>query len=215
MKEVEALVGTVKALRDPVSGCPWDLKQTHETLTKHLVEEASEVLEAVDLKDSVLLQEELGDLLIQVMLHSQIASEAGDFTFEDVVRGANEKLVRRHPHVFGDVQISGDGELWAQWERIKAEEKGKQAPKRIRERAFMPSLMFAGKVYKQIMEEGIDFDVFFNQEIALLSEQEADIIKLFMIIIHVSHENKIDAEGLLRSFIVKLVHAVNAVEVKG
>lgn len=107
-------------------GCPWDRKQTHESLIAHLQEEAGEVIEAIQKRDTENLCEELGDLLFQIMIHSQIEKERGDFTIDDVVDGICAKMIRRHPNVFGDVKVSSPEEGQALWERIKSEEKRKK-----------------------------------------------------------------------------------------
>lgn len=107
-------------------GCPWDRKQTHESLIVHLQEEAGEVIEAIQKRDTENLCEELGDLLFQIMIHSQIEKERGDFTIDDVVDGICAKMIRRHPNVFGDVKVSSPEEGQALWERIKSEEKRKK-----------------------------------------------------------------------------------------
>jgi len=131
------LVEVVSQLRDKENGCPWDLEQTNVSLTKYLEEETQEVVEVLnDFKvDSVTgeevgdfdaLVEELGDVLLQVLLHSQIASESDKFSIEDVIVGLSEKLIRRHPHVFGDSDASTIEEVMTQWERIKKEEKNKK-----------------------------------------------------------------------------------------
>jgi MazG family protein len=117
------LVSVILALRTPGTGCPWDLEQDHLTLRPFLVEEAYEVLDAIDRGDDRALQEELGDLLLQAVLHAQIAHDRGAFCIADVVRGIAEKMVRRHPHVFGSAQVSGSGEVLRNWEQIKAAEK--------------------------------------------------------------------------------------------
>ena len=111
-------------LRSP-EGCPWDQEQTHQSLTRCLVEEVSETLEAIDEQDMVLLEEELGDLLLQVIFHAQIAQENGSFNIEDVARGICDKLVRRHPHVFGDERgsIQEAEKVVDRWEQVKAEER--------------------------------------------------------------------------------------------
>lgn len=108
------------------SGCPWDRKQTHESLIVHLQEEAGEVIEAIRNRDTENLCEELGDLLFQVMIHSQIEKERGNFTIDDVVDGICAKMIRRHPNVFGDVRLTSPEEGQALWERIKSEEKRKK-----------------------------------------------------------------------------------------
>ena len=117
------LVAVMARLRAP-NGCPWDREQTHSTLARHLLEETYEVLEAIDEGDLDGLREELGDLVIQIVFHSNIAFEEGAFTIADVLDDLRAKLVRRHPHVFGDVEVSGAEEVKANWERIKREEKG-------------------------------------------------------------------------------------------
>ncbi|MDH7602871.1 MAG: MazG nucleotide pyrophosphohydrolase domain-containing protein, partial [Armatimonadota bacterium] len=105
-EEFAALVETVKRLRSP-EGCPWDRQQTHESLKRYVIEETYEFVEAVDSGDEERMKDELGDLLLQVILHAQIASERGQFGIADVCRTIREKLQRRHPHVFGSVQVSG------------------------------------------------------------------------------------------------------------
>jgi tetrapyrrole methylase family protein/MazG family protein len=116
------LVATMGRLRGP-GGCPWDREQTHATLRAYLVEETYETLEAIDSGAPDRLRQELGDLLLQVVFHAQMAAEAGTFTIDDVVSGLVDKLIRRHPHVFGDTQVTGSGEVLANWEMIKAEER--------------------------------------------------------------------------------------------
>jgi len=116
-------VDVVKALRTPGTGCPWDLEQTHATLRPYLLEEACEVIDAIDAGDDAALREELGDLLLQVVLHGQLADDRAAFSVTEVVRGITEKMVRRHPHVFGPARVRGSEEVLRNWERIKAEEK--------------------------------------------------------------------------------------------
>ena len=130
MEKFDEFVATIAALRSE-NGCPWDRKQTHESLKECLVEETGEVLEAIDKKDDANLCEELGDVLLQVVMHAQIAAEEGRFTIEDVISGVNEKMIRRHPHVFGDIKVSSVEEGLDLWEQIKQKEKeaksGKEA----------------------------------------------------------------------------------------
>lgn len=109
-------------LRAP-DGCPWDREQNHQSIRFHAVEEVYELIDAIEAGDDIEMREELGDLLLQVVFHAQLARERGAFDFEDVVRGITEKLIRRHPHVFGDSQAESVDEVWSQWERIKKEEK--------------------------------------------------------------------------------------------
>jgi len=124
MHSFEELKEIVAELRSE-HGCPWDKEQTHESLKVCLVEESEEVLQAVDSHDMYNLCEELGDVLLQVMLHSQIAAENDNFTIDDVIDGICEKMIRRHPHVFGDVKVNTPEESLALWNEIKKQEKAK------------------------------------------------------------------------------------------
>ena len=120
------LVGVVAQLRDPNQGCPWDLKQTHQTLIPYLLEEAHEVVDAIRHGDDRHLQEELGDLLLQVVLHAQLAQEQKRFDLDAVARGISDKLIRRHPHVFGDAEAFDSEAVSANWEIIKTAEKAER-----------------------------------------------------------------------------------------
>ena len=122
LSEFQTLVDLVERLRAP-GGCPWDREQTHQSLKRNLLEEAHEVLEAIDEGDPSVITEELGDLLVQIAFHADIAREAGQFSMGDVVERINRKLIRRHPHVFSDVKVSDAREVERNWERIKAEER--------------------------------------------------------------------------------------------
>ena len=122
ISEFQTLVDIVAKLRAP-GGCPWDREQTHESLKRNLLEEAHEVLEAIDGGDPSVLTEELGDILVQIAFHADIAREAGQFDFGDVIERINRKLIRRHPHVFADESVSDAREVERNWERIKAEER--------------------------------------------------------------------------------------------
>jgi XTP/dITP diphosphohydrolase len=157
----EKLLSVVRQLRNPEGGCPWDLKQTHESLRSYVLEEAYEVVDAIDTGDVQHIKEELGDLLLQVALHSQLAAEANQFTADEVAEGIAEKLIRRHPHVFGSVEVSTAEEVTANWQKIKAAEKGEQpqsvmadVPKGI------PALSRALKVSKRAVGEGFEWPNF-------------------------------------------------------
>ena len=117
------LIRVQARLRAP-GGCPWDAEQTHQTLARHLLEETHELLEAIDADDSDAIRDELGDLLLQVTFHAQIAADEGRWDVDDVAQGLVEKLIHRHPHVFGEVEVSGSDEVLVNWEKLKAEEKG-------------------------------------------------------------------------------------------
>jgi len=119
---IDDLIKMLALLRSP-NGCPWDGEQTHASIRQNVIEEAYEVAEAIDRASPAMLQEELGDLLMQVVFHSQISLESGGFCFDDVADGAVKKLVARHPHIFGDVEASNSEQVLSNWERIKSEEK--------------------------------------------------------------------------------------------
>lgn len=122
MTSIEELITTVARLRAP-GGCPWDREQTHRSLCAGMIEEVAEFLETVDLNEKAHMCEELGDLLLQVVMHAQIASENGDFTFDDVAGVVNEKMIRRHPHVFGELSLEDSAAVLKKWDEIKATEK--------------------------------------------------------------------------------------------
>ncbi|HZP90571.1 MAG TPA: nucleoside triphosphate pyrophosphohydrolase [Actinomycetota bacterium] len=146
------LVRVMARLRGP-GGCPWDREQTHRTLARHLLEETHEVLDAIDADDRDRLREELGDVLLQVAFHAQMASEEGAWDVDDVARGIIEKLIRRHPHVFGDVRVSGADEVLVNWERIKAEEKGEHGLEDDIP-STLPALARAAKVQRRAAGRG-------------------------------------------------------------
>ena len=125
MHTFEDLINIIAELRSD-HGCPWDKEQTYESLKKCLADETQEVFEAVDNKDMENLCEELGDVLLQVVLYSQIAKEQGAFTIDNVIDGISEKMVRRHPHVFGDIEVNSPEEALALWKEIKLQEKAKK-----------------------------------------------------------------------------------------
>ena len=124
---LQNLIDVVAKLRSP-DGCPWDLAQTPSSLIPYVIEEAYEVVDAIKSGDSVAIAEELGDLLLQVVLQAQIASESNSFSLKEVAEGITQKLIRRHPHVFGDVHVQSIDEVRQNWEQIKAAEKGESSP---------------------------------------------------------------------------------------
>lgn len=126
LREVSSLIRIVADLRGP-DGCPWDKEQTHLTLTPYAVEEVGELVEAIESKDDSKTKDELGDVLFQVVLHAQLASERGAFSFADVVQNLSEKMIRRHPHVFSDTRVSGSGDVVRNWDEIKKAEKAAAA----------------------------------------------------------------------------------------
>jgi tetrapyrrole methylase family protein/MazG family protein len=142
-------------LRGP-DGCPWDLEQTHASLGRHLLEEAHETLEAIDSGDPERLRDELGDLLLQVVFHAEMARQEGTFDVDDVAEGIVQKLIRRHPHVFGDVEVESAAEVLVNWERIKTEEKGEH-PLDEDIPASLPALARAAKVKRRAAGTGFDW----------------------------------------------------------
>lgn len=149
------LLKVMALLRAP-GGCPWDAEQTHRSLAKHLLEEAHEVLDAIDSGDPARLRDELGDLLLQVVFHAEMAREAGGFDVDDVAEGTVEKLVRRHPHVFGDTEVSSAGEVLVNWERIK---EGEKDPSSVDADipATLPALARATKVQRRAAGWGFEW----------------------------------------------------------
>lgn len=153
------LIEVMETLRSK-DGCPWDIEQDHQSLKPYLIEEAYEVLEAIDLKDDFLLEEELGDLLLQVVFHSQIAKERQAFTMKDVIRGIAEKLIFRHPHVFKGVTANNSEEALESWEERKREEKEISSYTESMELIpkHLPALMKAYKIQKKAAQVGFDWD---------------------------------------------------------
>jgi XTP/dITP diphosphohydrolase len=144
------LLTTMRRLRGP-GGCPWDQEQTHESLRPYLLEEAAEAVDAIGSKDYSHMAEELGDILLQVAFHTVIAEETKSFSYEDVERSIVEKLIRRHPHVFGDVKVSSADEVTANWQAIKAREKGKEERGKASEvPSSLPALMLAYELGKRL-----------------------------------------------------------------
>ena len=143
------LIGVVAQLRDPQGGCPWDLEQTHASLAPYVLEEAHEVADAIRHGDDRHLAEELGDLLLQVVLHAQIAAEDGRFDLAEIARGISAKLVRRHPHVFGDAEAADSSAVKAYWEAIKETERNEQVASQAAPSASPLSDRLAGKVRGQ------------------------------------------------------------------
>lgn len=161
---LEDLIKVVAKLRDPNTGCPWDLAQTPQTLIPYVIEEAYEVVDALKSEDTEAIVEELGDLLLQVVLQAQIASDLGDFSLKEVAENITAKLIRRHPHVFADTQVETPEEVRDNWEKIKASEKGETAEmtqllsyqlKRYLRR--LPTLMASHKIADKAANAGFEW----------------------------------------------------------
>jgi len=219
-----SLVGVMARLRAP-DGCPWDREQTHATLKKYLIEETYEVIEAIDADDPDLLCEELGDALLQVVFHAQLAAEEGVFTIDDVAARIVEKLVRRHPHVFGTVAVSGSEEVLRNWEQIKRAEKTEQAAA-WRESALdgvprgLPALMQAMEISKRAVKIGFEWDSFadvlakLEEEIAELKAELAaatpnreaifaELGDLLFSVVQIARWQKLDPEDALRTMLAR------------
>ncbi|MEM9767777.1 MAG: nucleoside triphosphate pyrophosphohydrolase, partial [Cyanobacteria bacterium P01_D01_bin.71] len=158
------LVDIVAQLRHPETGCPWDLEQTHKSLIPYVIEEAYEVVDAIHSGDTDHIAEELGDLLLQVLLHSQVAQDEGAFDLQVVADGIADKLTRRHPHVFGDLRTKDLEEIHRNWDKIKAAEKGETgdphrvSPKLHKYSCTLPPLMAASKISVKAAKAGFEWD---------------------------------------------------------
>nr|WP_269330081.1 MazG family protein [Kineosporia babensis] len=185
-------------LRSP-GGCPWDAEQTHTSLLPYLLEEAHEVIEAVESEDPAHLQEELGDLLLQVMFHARVAQETSDFGIDEVSAGIVAKLVRRHPHVFADAPAGSAAEVEQSWEALKAEEKsGRQGFEGIP--ATLPALAKAQKMLGRLARAGVDLDEAIEQ--AAKGDELAAALLRVVVLARAGNE---DAEAALRAALGRMV----------
>jgi nucleoside triphosphate diphosphatase len=161
MTNIQKLLDIMAALREPVTGCPWDREQDFRSIIAYTIEEAYEVADAVDRKDIRALRDELGDLLLQVVFHARMAQELGEFGFDDVVEAISDKLIRRHPHVFGDEKIDSAAAQQVAWEKLKAREQGRDAGgnKRILGGVALslPALARAAKLGRRAAGVGFDW----------------------------------------------------------
>ena len=165
LEALQHLIKVVAKLRSPDGGCPWDLAQTPQTLIPYVIEEAYEVVHAIESEDQDAIAEELGDLLLQVVLQAQIASDFGHFSLKEVACGITQKLIRRHPHVFGDLEVDGVDQVRQNWEQIKATEKGKTpeesqllSSQLSRYARTLPPLMAGMKISKKAAAAGFEWD---------------------------------------------------------
>ena len=157
LRKFESLAAIIAQLRSP-DGCPWDREQTHQSLRINLLSECYEVLEALDSNDSDKLCEELGDLLLQIVLHAQIAADTGEFEMGDVIEGINSKIVRRHPHVFGDGRAATAAEVMHNWEALKREEKKDTASMLEGVPKHMPALAYAYEISRRAVRVGFEWE---------------------------------------------------------
>ncbi len=216
MGALEDLLQTVAALRAPETGCPWDIEQDHQSIAECLVDECCELLQTIDRLDMDHMEEELGDVLLQVVMHAQMAKEAGHFDFETVCREINDKLVRRHPHVFGQENLDTSEAVLVQWDQIKAAER-KRGPEQIG--TFkdlprqLPALMFAKDVFKQIQKQSMPAGELIDlAAIDALSDtlDEATVGKQLFEIAAACRSKGIDPESALRRYAQKLVDTLES-----
>ncbi len=217
MSAIDDLLVTMARLREP-GGCPWDQEQTHATLVRCLIDEVSELIETIDVGDMPHMREELGDVLIQVVFHARMAEEAGYFNFDDVAREINEKLVRRHPHVFGADKLQTSEQVLHQWDIIKAGEK-KNGPPPDPNKLFkdlpprLPALMFAEAVWKQIEKKQLPVDGAVDRaQVEALGRQldEATLGRMLFEVAAAARAKGLDPEGALRLHATQVMRDVEA-----
>ncbi len=219
LEGLQQLIDVVAKLRSPDGGCPWDLAQTPQTLIPYIIEEAYEVVDAIRSGDKNAIAEELGDLLLQVVLQSQIAAEVGDFTLKEVAQGIAQKLIRRHPHVFGAVEVRDMEEIRQNWEEIKAAEKGEtKADSQLLSRKLQsytrksPPIIAGMRISEKAAEAGFEWEDIngvwakFHEELAEFEEaieaedkvqQEAELGDLLFTLINIARWYKLNpAEAL-------------------
>jgi MazG family protein len=226
MSEFEKLCEIVARLRAP-GGCPWDREQTHESLLPALIEEGYEVAGAVRAHDMANFREELGDLLLLVVMHAEIASQAGEFKIDNVIREVTEKLIRRHPHVFGESDARDSGAVLKQWEAIKRDEKKSDQYYLASLPGAMPALMRAQKAQSKVARVNFDWadvrDVIakVEEELAELKNAiknedrnsiEDEIGDLLFAVVNLARKSGFDAEGTLQLATEKFVARFNRLE---
>ncbi len=210
-ENLEKLIETVRILRSP-NGCEWDRAQTHKTLKPNMLEEAYEAVDAIDSGDTENLREELGDVLLQVLLHSQIADDNGEFNLDDVAKELNEKLIHRHPHVFGNTQVNSTQDIIDNWDLLKKEEKTDRKSAMDGISKSQSALMSAQKISKRAVKQGFEWPSekslyeCINSEFEEFKEAEQENDKehmeeemgdIFFAIVNLARWNKIDAEQAL------------------
>ena len=210
-KNLDELIAVIAKLRAP-DGCPWDREQTHSSLRPNMIEEAYEAVDAIDDNDMAHLREELGDVLLQVVLHSQIASENGDFTIEDVAKELKEKLIHRHPHVFGSAKIDTADDVKDAWDKLKAEEKTERKSAMDGISRCQAALISAQKISKKAVKTGFEWPSEESLYECIMSEfdefkqaktegdkvhMEEEFGDILFATVNLARWNKIDAEQAL------------------
>lgn len=224
--EIDRFVENIALLRGP-NGCPWDREQTHKSLLSCLLDETYEFFEAVDEDDPEKMREELGDILLQVVIHAQIAHESGNFDLADVVSAINEKIIRRHPHVFGDDKASTSAEVLANWELIKKDEKKDRKYLTDGIPVNLPALFRAEKIQRRVARVGFDWkdikpvldkveeefgefrDAMKDNDTEHASEELGDIL---FALVNVARHRGICAEEALRATINKFARRFRYIE---
>lgn len=212
--QLERLVDIIAVLRSE-NGCPWDREQTHRSLRPNMLEEAYEAVDAIDDNNIPNLREELGDVLLQVVLHAQIAKDEGEFDIEDVAKELSEKLIHRHPHVFGDTKISSTDEILSNWDKLKKEEKTYRKSILDGISKSQSALMSAQKISKKVVKVGFEWDSVESLKDCIESEyrefegavqsgdkdlMEDEMGDIFFATVNLARWYKIDAEqALLRA----------------
>jgi len=193
--KIDDLVEIMRILRAP-GGCPWDIEQTHKSIRKNLIEETYEVVEAIDNEDMPLMREELGDLLLQVVFHAQIAKENGYFDFDDVCNDVCKKLIIRHPHIFADVEADTSEKVLENWDKIKMKEKQQKTPVETMDSVSraLPSLMRAEKLAGKAAKAGLD-----------KSTLEEKVGQLLLLTASICKECDIDGEKALYDACEKMI----------
>ncbi len=232
---LQELIDVVAKLRSPDGGCPWDLAQTPETLTPYVIEEAYEVVDAIKSGVKNHIAEELGDLLLQVVLQAQIFGEYGDFTLTEVAKGISQKLIRRHPHVFGDVSVQNVDEVRQNWEEIKAAEKGESEAdsKKLSNKLSgytrkLPPLMATMKISKKAADVGFEWKSIdgvwekFSEELAEFKQalteetpqrQQEELGDLLFTILQLARWNNLDPSEALQGTNKRFIQRLQKMEV--
>ncbi|MBD1879856.1 nucleoside triphosphate pyrophosphohydrolase [Coleofasciculus sp. FACHB-T130] len=234
LEALQQLIEIVAQLRSPNGGCPWDLAQTPQTLTPYVIEEAYEVVDAIRTGDKDAIAEELGDLLLQVVLQAQIASESGQFSLTDVVQGLTQKLIRRHPHVFGEVEVETAEEVHENWQKIKAAEKGETTQdaqqlsrKLTRYSRTLPPLMAGMKISQKAAAAGFEWENIegvwakFHEELAEFEEalqqedeahQQAELGDLLFTVINLARWYDLDPSEALQGTNQRFIQRLKKME---